>query len=84
MISDERISELMRFDFSVGTDGFRDSLLAQCLAVLGEDIPEDCDGSAFYAMADPIGRNLSDDEIDMLSAAGSPFPRPDADDDNLL
>ena len=55
----ERLLErLMKQDFSVGTEAFRDALLERCLAVLdsGEEVA--C---------------LDDETLEMLSAAGS-FP----------
>ena len=52
-----KLERLMKQDFSVGTDAFREDLLSRCLAVLGED----------------GGVELSDDDLDMLAAAGNPF-----------
>lgn len=43
MISEERLAEILRYDFSQGTERFRDELLARCLSVLGED--EEADGT---------------------------------------
>ena len=43
-------------DFSVGTEKFRDELLARCLEIINEN---EC-------------RELEDEELEMLAAAGSP------------
>ena len=52
-----RLENLMQQDLSVGTEAFRENLLSRCLAVLNED----------------GGMELSDDDLDMLAAAGNPF-----------
>ena len=55
---DEReIARLMQLDFSEGTETFRDALLARCLDALR---PEN------------QMRELDDDDLDMLAAAGDP------------
>lgn len=50
MMTDEQIKEILRCDFSKGTERFRDDLLARCLAVLNEDDEED--GTAREDVAD--------------------------------
>ena len=52
-----KLGKLMKQDFSVGTESFREDLLARCLSVLNED----------------EGVELSDDDLDMLAAAGELF-----------
>ena len=55
----ERIlSQTLSHDASIGTEAFRDSLLARCLAVLNAGDDED------------EGVELTDDQLVMLSAAG--------------
>jgi hypothetical protein len=51
---EQRLGELLSQDLSAGTEAFRESLLGRCLGALGG-------GGA---------RGLSDDELEMLSAAG--------------
>ena len=55
---DKMMEQLMKQDFSVGTEKFRDALLGRCLAVLDED---------------DEGIHLDDSELDMLAAAGDAF-----------
>ena len=54
--------ELFKCDFSTGTEKFREELLEKCLALLEE--------------ADEVepeeGRELADEEIELLAAAGDP------------
>lgn len=53
---DEReIARILKQDLSVGTEAFRDNLLARCIAVLGTDD---------YAI------ELDDADLELLSAAG--------------
>ena len=56
---EKRLEELMTQDLSVGSETFRENLLSRCLAVLNE--------------AEDEGIELSDDDLDMLAAAGNPF-----------
>ena len=46
------------YDYSIGTENFRDALLARCLAAL---------------VLDFRSRPLADDELDLLAAAGNPY-----------
>ena len=52
-------------DFSKGTEAFAEDLLGRCLSVLGQEENDFAE--------------ISDDELDMLAAAGNPFA--DKDDD---
>lgn len=52
---EQKLAYLIQRDASTGTEEFRDSLLARCLAVLN---------------ADHEGRELSFEQLDLLSAAG--------------
>ncbi|MBR0404854.1 MAG: hypothetical protein IJI68_06580 [Eggerthellaceae bacterium] len=52
------IEQLMKLDFSIGTETFRDNLLASCLAVL--NMGDEC-------MVVP------DEELELLAAAGGSF-----------
>lgn len=36
MLTDEQLADILRYDFSKGTEKFRDELLARCLAILDE------------------------------------------------
>ena len=54
---DTLLGRLMKQDFSVGTDAFREDLLERCKAVLNED----------------EGTVLDDADLDMLAAAGDVF-----------
>lgn len=56
-MNDKSIERLMQQDLSEGTDEFRESLLARCLGVLGEE---------------DNGSTLDDDDLEMLAAAGVP------------
>ena len=53
-----KIEQLMKLDFSIGTEAFRDKLLSRCLAVL--NMGDEC-------MVVP------DDELELLAAAGGHF-----------
>lgn len=67
---EQMLEKLLKQDFSVGTEAFRDALLVRCLNELNEDSEE-----AF----------LADDELELLAAAGdfsylqNPKPNPDVD-----
>ncbi len=52
---EQKVEQLMKLDFSAGTEAFRDELLGRCLAVLGNE--------------NEI-KELDDDQLDMLAAAG--------------
>lgn len=52
------IGQPMRHDFSVGTEAFRDSLLARCFGIIDSR-------NAFMA--------IDDSEFELLAAAGTPF-----------
>lgn len=52
---EQMLKSQLRKDPSLGTEAFRDSLLARCIAVLNED----CEGV-----------ELDDDELELLAAAG--------------
>ena len=54
------LSQTLSHDASIGTEAFRDSLLARCLAVLNAGVGED------------EGVELTDDQLVLLSAAGDP------------
>ena len=54
------IGRLMKQDLSAGTEAFREDLLARCLEVLDADDGED-------------GVEVSDSDLKMLAAAGSPY-----------
>ena len=51
------LAQTLKQDASLGTEAFRDALLTRCLAVLN---------------ADEEGTELTDEQLDMLSAAGDP------------
>lgn len=54
-MDEKRIEQILAKDYSVGTERFRDELLARCLDVIGEkDEPQE----------------LADEEFEMLAAAG--------------
>lgn len=53
---EQMIEKLLKQDFSSGTEAFRDALLARCLDELDADIRES---------------DLSDEELEMLAAAGN-------------
>lgn len=57
-MNEEMIKRVLSKDYSAGTERFRENLLQQCLATI--DAQND-------------GMELSDDELDMLAAAGNPF-----------
>lgn len=59
MLTDEKIIAALSQDLSAGTEVFRDKLLNRCLNV-------------FDQMDSPV--ELSDDQLDMLAAAGIPDP----------
>lgn len=52
---EQLVERLMKLDFSIGTEAFRDALLQRCLAVLD---------------ADESGKRLDDADLELLSAAG--------------
>ncbi len=56
------VKQLLKQDFSKGTETFREALLARCLELLGSDDISDDDGVT--------GVILSEDQLDMLAAAG--------------
>ena len=58
---ESKIERLMKQDFSAGTEAFREDLLSRCLAVLNVD-----EGSV-----------ISDEDLDMLAAAGNPYENMD-------
>ena len=64
-MDEERIARILSRGFSDGTESFRDDLLDRCLAVLG---------------AEDQGRVVSDEELELLAAAGDPFKRFERDD----
>ena len=55
------VKQLLKQDFSKGTETFREALLARCLELLGSDDISDDDGVT--------GVILSEDQLDMLAAA---------------
>ena len=64
------IEQLLKCDFSAGTDSFRDALLQQCLAVL--------DSSASCASQDNAADScvdISDADLELLAAAGTIEPK---------
>ena len=54
-MDEKDIERLLKQDFSLGTEAFRDSLLARCLDVLDSESPS---------------RELHEPELGLLSAAG--------------
>ena len=54
-MDENELRRILSQDLSVGTEAFRDALLARCLQVLGED------GAA---------TELCDEELELLAAAG--------------
>ena len=54
---EQMLARTLKQDASLGTEAFRDALLARCLVVLN---------------ADDEGTELTDEQLDMLSAAGDP------------
>lgn len=52
------LAQTLKQDASIGTEAFRDALLARCLAVLNAD--------------DEEGLELTDYQLGLLSAAGDP------------
>ena len=52
---EQKLAQLIQQNASIGTEGFRDSLLTRCLAVLN---------------ADNEGTELTFEQLDLLSAAG--------------
>ncbi len=54
-MDEKEIARILKQDLSVGTEAFRDDLLARCIAVLGTDD---------YAI------ELDDADLELLSAAG--------------
>ena len=63
-MNDERLERALAYDFSAGTEAFRDDLLRRCLEVLRTE------GSV----------ELDDEQLELLSAAGDPFQRPTQED----
>lgn len=55
---EQRLEQLMSQDLSIGTEKFRDGLLAQCLSII---------------QSDRSGSDLNDDFLELLSAAGDPY-----------
>lgn len=71
MTVDERIAELLRYDFSQGHEDVRDRILARCLALLDEDgaaTPPDPPLSLVDDSEGGDGRELRDEEL--LAVAG--------------
>ncbi len=56
-MDEKEFASMFKYDFSAGTESFRDALLEQCFEALreGED-----------------GLPIADDELDLLAAAGDP------------
>ena len=69
-MDDAGIANALAYDFSAGTEVFRESLLARCLAVLvaGGDNRA---GSALPNPAAPV--EIDENTLDMLAAAGDVF-----------
>lgn len=64
MATDERhIIDLITVDFSKGQDALMEDILGRCLAAMGEQ-DESKSGNGWA--------ELSDDQLDMLAAAGDP------------
>lgn len=61
-MNDKMIEQVLAKDFSKGTEAFQERLLKRCLAEMG-NMDE--------------GIELSDDEISMLAAAGTPYDNMD-------
>ena len=75
IMNEKDLEKLLRHDFSVGTEAFAEDLLERALAVLDE--AED----GFSLVDENEGFELSDEQLDMLSAAG-PMTAPVFDDQN--
>lgn len=58
---ENRLRQLLKQDLSVGTESFRDELLARCLSVLTDE-----DAAEGF----PEGTELDDSVLDLLAAAG--------------
>ena len=57
---EQMLRRIMKVDFSVGSEKFRDALLARCLSVLDDD--------------DEM-RLIDIDDLDLIAAAGNPTAR---------
>lgn len=75
IMNEKELAKLLRHDFSVGTEAFAEDLLERALAVLDEE--ED----SFSLVDEGEGFELSDEQLDMLSAAG-PMTTPMFDNQN--
>ena len=62
---EKMLERLLKQDYSVGTEAFRDALLSRCLEELNE--AESDNGEEHDVVV------LSDDELELLSAAGDIF-----------
>ena len=71
-MDDADAARILKHDFSAGTESFREDLLGRCLAVLGSGEDERTAGSS----ESDAYRELDDDELDMLAAAGMPHFKP--------
>lgn len=60
----EMLQRLLEQDLSIGTEGFRDKLLARCLDVLGADS---------QALDGVFCDELTDAELELLAAGGDPI-----------
>lgn len=58
IMNEKELSLILQQDFSIGTERFCESLLQRCLSIL---------------RSSEEGRDVSDDELELLAAAGSPF-----------
>ena len=82
---EQTVERLMKQDLAVGTEAFRDNLLARCLSVLGSEAPaRNTAGNATrrtvgYADEDPEARVPPDSTLELLSAAGPPYKYASAD-----
>ena len=61
------LGQLMKLDLAAGTEAFRDELLVRCLDVLCSDSVGDHDADERFRAYE-----LSDDDLDLLAAAGEP------------
>lgn len=63
---EQKLTRLLRHDFSAGTDAFSEELLARCLAVLDADVRDE----AADPDADCSVIELDDADLGQLAAAG--------------
>lgn len=62
----DKMTQALFHDFSVGTEAFRDDLLERCLAELGSE-----NKTSGWNLVNET-RELDDNELELLAAAGDP------------